>query len=146
MQACVDLPERYITDRSFPDKAIDVMDEAGSRIHIQDIPVPEEIQALERRVDELQTLKNDSVKKQNFELAADYRDQLKQVEDSLVKAKKEWEDNLGDERATVDEFIIADVVSAMTGIPVQRMGSEENSRLRNLKQALQQSVVLARHI
>ena len=117
------------------------MDEAGSRIHIQDIPVPEEIQALERRVDELQTLKNDSVKKQNFELAADYRDQLKQVEDSLVKAKKEWEDNLGDERATVDEFIIADVVSAMTGIPVQRMGSEENSRLRNLKQALQQSVI-----
>lgn len=141
LQACVDLPERYITDRSFPDKAIDVMDEAGSRIHIQDIPVPEEIQALERRVDELQTLKNDSVKKQNFELAADYRDQLKQVEDSLVKAKKEWEDNLGDERATVDEFIIADVVSAMTGIPVQRMGSEENSRLRNLKQALQQSVI-----
>ncbi|MBO4642564.1 MAG: ATP-dependent Clp protease ATP-binding subunit [Bacteroidaceae bacterium] len=141
LQACVDLTERYITDRSFPDKAIDVMDEAGSRIHIQDTPVPEEIQQLEQRVEELQTLKNESVKNQNFELAADYRDQLKQVEESLEMAKREWENNLGDERVTVDEFIIADVVSAMTGIPVQRMGNEENTRLRNLKQALQQSVI-----
>ncbi len=141
IQACVDLTERYVTDRSFPDKAIDVMDEAGSRIHIQDTPIPEEVQQLEHRVEELQTLKNESVKKQNFELAANYRDQLKQVEDSLEQAKKTWEESLSDERTTVDETMIAEVVSAMTGIPVQRMGSEENARLRNLKQSLQRSVI-----
>ena len=141
LQACVSLTERYITDRSFPDKAIDAMDEAGSRIHIQEIPVSPKVEQLEKRIIELQDLKNDAVKRQNFELAADLRDQISKAEEELQQAQAEWESTLSDERTIVDENIVAHVVSMMTGIPVTKLGQEENERLRGLKGALQKSVI-----
>ena len=141
LQACVNLTERYITDRSFPDKAIDAMDEAGSRIHIQEIPVSPEVEQLEKRIIELQESKNQAVKRQNFELAANLRDQIQKAQEELEKAQMEWEASLSNERAVVNESTIAHVVSMMTGIPVTKMGQEENERLRGLKSALQKSVI-----
>ena len=137
----MNLTERYITDRSFPDKAIDAMDEAGSRIHIQEIPVSPEVEQLELRIIELQESKNQAVKRQNFELAANLRDQIQKAQEELEKAQMEWEASLSNERAVVDESTIAHVVSMMTGIPVTKMGQEENERLRGLKSALQKSVI-----
>ena len=141
LQACVRLTERYITDRSFPDKAIDAMDEAGSRVHIMNIPVPPEIEELEAKVAAVMELKNEAVKKQNFELAADYRDQAAGLQTRLDGLKKEWEATLDRNRSVVDEEQIADVVAMMTGIPVQRIGQDENERLRNMKEELGRSVV-----
>ena len=141
LQACVTLTERYITDRSFPDKAIDAMDEAGSRIHIQETPVIPEIEQLEKRIAELKDLKNQAVKRQNFELAADLRDQIRKAQEELETTQTKWESSLNDERAVVDEDTIAHVVSMMTGIPVTKLGQEENERLRGLKSALQKSVI-----
>ncbi len=141
LQACVSLTERYVTDRCFPDKAIDAMDEAGSRVHIQDTPVPDYIQELECKAEELNNKKNAAVKRQNFELAADYRDQLKTVKSELLEKQQAWEASLGEERAVVDAEQVAATVSMMTGIPVQRIGEEENVRLRALNERLQTSVI-----
>ena len=141
MEACVKLTGRFVTDRCFPDKAIDAMDEAGSRLHIQDKPVPEHITALEAQVKELQEKKNKAAQNQNFELAADFRDQAKHAQEELDKAQKKWELSTDNPRLIVDESIVADVVSKMTGIPVQRVGQEENDRLRALKTTLQNRVI-----
>ena len=141
LEACVHLTGRYVTERSFPDKAIDAMDEAGSRIHIQEIPVPEEITKLEAHISELQEQKNLAVKEQHFELAAEYRDQLKNMEHALQEKQKEWEIQIMNNRPQVDETVVADVISMMTGIPVQRIGEEENQKLRNLCGKLKDAVI-----
>ena len=142
LQACVKMTGRYITDRSFPDKAIDVLDEAGSRMRIQNFPIPEEILQLERLVEKLEGKKIEAAGKQDFELAADLRDRCKNAQQELDQAKQIWEKTIGeDERSLVDEQIVAEVVSTMTGIPVQRIGQEENQRLRGLKDVLQQRVI-----
>ena len=142
LQAIVKITNRYITDRSFPDKAIDVMDEAGSRMRIQNFPVPEEIIHLEMLVEELEEKKQHAAEKQDFEVAADLRDQCKTVQKQLAEAKQVWETNISEsEKSLVDEMVVADVISTMTGIPVQRIGQEENLRLRCLKDTLQQKVI-----
>ena len=141
IDACIKLTERYVSDRYFPDKAIDVMDEAGSRMHIMHEPVSQEVLNLESIIEELQEKKNNAVKEQKFEIAADYRDQIKKTEKQLAEAQKEWEKTLPKHRIVVDENTIASVVSMITGIPVQRIGQEENQQLKNLKEILQKSVI-----
>ena len=141
LEACVRLTGRYVTERSFPDKAIDAMDEAGSRIHIQEVPIPDEILQLEAHMKELQERKNLAVKNQDFELAADCRDQLKNMEHALQTIQKEWEAKIKNDRPQVDETIVADVISMMTGIPVQRIGEEENQKLRNLAGNLKNAII-----
>ena len=142
LKACVKMTGRYVTDRSGPDKAIDALDEAGSRMRIQNLPVPEEVTRLENLVEELELKKLEAAEQQDFEVAADLRDQSKHVQEQLELAKQEWEKTLVEtERTLVDEQVVAEVVSIMTGIPVKRIGQEENVRLRNLKDTLQQKVV-----
>ena len=141
LQACVKLTERYISDRSFPDKAIDAMDEAGSRAHIMNLPVSDEIVFLEKQISELNDRKNLAAKTENFQMASEYRDQQMELSKVLAQKKKEWEASMKEQRETVDEEQIAHVVSMMTGIPVQRIGGEENERLRNLGTTLKQVVV-----
>lgn len=141
LQACVKLTGRFMNERCFPDKAIDAMDEAGSRLHIQDRPLPEKITSLEARIKELQAKKMQAAQNQNFELAADYRDEAKHLQAELDEAQQKWEKSDANPRLEVDENIVAEVVSKMTGIPVQRVGQEENERLRKLKEILQKKVI-----
>lgn len=142
LEACVKLTGRYITDRSFPDKAIDILDEAGSRMRIQDVPVPEEITNLEKLVAELKQKKDEAAARQDFEKAAVLRDRCSTVAKELEQTKQNWEQTLVDtEKTLVDEQVVADVISNMTGIPVKRIGQEENEKLRTLKETLQQRVV-----
>ena len=141
IEACVRLTERYVTDRCFPDKAIDAMDEAGSKVHIQDIPVSKSMQELEEKIARLQKQKNNAVKLQNFELAAEYRDQAVQAEEQLKQAQMEWEEQLSEEHIRVTDTHIAEVVSMMTGIPVKRIGTEESQKLRLLGNVLKEKVV-----
>ena len=139
--ACVKLSERYITDRCFPDKAIDVMDEAGSRVHLTNIQVPEEIEQQEARIADAHNQKNLAVKNQNYELAADYRDQERRLENELAEMKRNWEAGLKEHRETVDEEQIAQVVSMISGIPVQRMVQSEGIRIKGMREALNRSVI-----
>lgn len=139
--ACVKLSERYITDRCFPDKAIDVMDEAGSRVHLTNIQVPEEIEEQEARIADAHNQKNLAVKNQNYELAADYRDQERRLESELAEMKRNWEANLKEQRQTVDEEQIAETVSMISGIPVQRMAQSEGIRLKGMREALNHCVI-----
>ena len=141
LEACVKLTGRFMNERCFPDKAIDAMDEAGSRLHIQDRPLPEKITSLEARIKELQAKKMQAAQNQNFELAADYRDEAKHLQAELDEAQRKWEESDANPRLEVDENIVAEVVSKMTGIPVQRVGQEENERLRKLKEILQKKVI-----
>ena len=142
LEACIKLTGRYITDRSFPDKAIDILDEAGSRMRIQDVPVPEEITNLEKLVSELNQKRDEAAARQDFEKAAVLRDRCSTVAQELEQAKQAWEQSLVEtEKSLVDEHIVADVISNMTGIPVKRIGQEENEKLRTLKETLQQKVV-----
>lgn len=141
LEACVKLTGRFMNERCFPDKAIDAMDEAGSRLHVQDRPLPEKITSLEARIKELQAKKMQAAQNQNFELAADYRDEAKHLQAELDEAQQKWEKSDANPRLEVDENIVAEVVSKMTGIPVQRVGQEENERLRKLKEILQKKVI-----
>ena len=141
LEACVKLTERYITDRSFPDKAIDVLDEAGSRVHIHNVTVPSEIEDKEKEIDEAATNRDQAVKSQNFELAANYRDRVKQLEAELADMKKAWEDSLVDNRETVDKEKVAETVSMMTGIPVQRMAAAEGIRMKGMRDDLKSKVI-----
>ena len=115
------MSDRYITDRNFPDKAIDALDEAGSRVHLTNIVVPKEIEEQEAAIEEARTQKADAVKSQNFELAASYRDTERILLTRLDEMKAEWEARLKDDRQVVGEEEIANVVSMMSGVPVQRM-------------------------
>ena len=141
LEACVKLTGRFMNERCFPDKAIDAMDEAGSRLHIQDRPLPEKITSLEARIKELQAKKMQAAQNQNFELAADYRDEAQHLQAELDEAQQKWEKSDANPRLEVDENIVAEVVSKMTGIPVQRVGQEENERLRKLKEILLKKVI-----
>ena len=141
IKACVSLAQRYITDRSFPDKAIDVMDEAGSRTHLSNLSVPKEIEDKERQIDFTREGKNDAVNRQDFELAARFRDQEKVLEGELEQMRKDWEKTLKSHRETVDEESIATVVSMMSGVPVQKIAREEGERLKSLAPALKSKVI-----
>lgn len=139
--ACVNLAERYLTDRSFPDKAIDVMDEAGSRVHLINISVPKEIEEQEKVIEELKELKNQAVKQQNYELAASYRDKVRRMEEFLKEQKEEFERKQKADPQVVNEESIANVVSMMSGIPVQRMAQAEGHKLKGMKEGLKTKVV-----
>ena len=141
LEACVKLTERYVTDRSFPDKAIDVLDEAGSRVHINNINVPTEIEDKEKEIAETIQSQDQAVKSQNFELAANYRDRVKQLETELADMKKAWEETLVDNRETVDKEKVAETVSMMTGIPVQRMAAAEGIRMKGMRSDLKSKVI-----
>lgn len=141
LEACVKLTDRYITDRNFPDKAIDALDEAGSRVHLTNITAPKEIEEQEKLIDEMKSLKNEAVKLQNFELAASYRDKEKEYTNQLDTLKEEWEKSLKENRETVDDEQIAEVVSMMSGVPVQRMAQAEGMKLLGMKDDLLSKVI-----
>ena len=141
LEACVKLTNRYITDRNFPDKAIDALDEAGSRVHLTNITAPKEIEEQEKLIDELKSLKNEAVRLQNFELAASYRDKEKEYTNQLDTLKEEWEKSLKENRETVDDEQIAEVVSMMSGVPVQRMAQAEGMKLLGMKDDLLSKVI-----
>ena len=141
IRACVQLTERYVSDRCFPDKAIDALDEAGSRAHITHTPASKEMEEQEKRIDEIHNLKNEAVKNQNFELAADYRDQEANLQEELNRMRAKWEEELNRMRITVGEDQIAEVVAMMTGIPVQRIGQSESQKLKDMAQSLTHEVI-----
>ncbi|KAB3552264.1 ATP-dependent Clp protease ATP-binding subunit [Phocaeicola vulgatus] len=141
LEACVKLTNRYITDRNFPDKAIDALDEAGSRVHLTNITAPKEIEEQEKLIDEMKSLKNEAVRLQNFELAASYRDKEKEYTNQLDTLKEEWEKSLKENRETVDDEQIAEVVSMMSGVPVQRMAQAEGMKLLGIKDDLLSKVI-----
>ena len=141
LEACVRLTDRYVTDRYFPDKAIDAMDEAGSRIHLTHISVPQEIDEQERLIEEAQQHKNEAIRLQNFELAASFRDRENQYTEQLERLKNEWKEKLKDNRETVDAPQIEEVVSMISGVPVQRMAQAEGVRLKGMKQVLLSKVI-----
>lgn len=141
LEACVRLTDRYVTDRYFPDKAIDAMDEASSRIHLTHISVPQEIEEQERLIEEAQQHKNEAIRLQNFELAASFRDRENQYTEQLERLKNEWKEKLKDNRETVDAPQIEEVVSMISGVPVQRMAQAEGVRLKGMKQALLSKVI-----
>ena len=139
--ACVKLTERYITDRQFPDKAIDALDEAGSRIHLTSISVPHEIEEKEKEIGKAIEQKSEAVKEQNYELAASYRDKVKDLSIELEAMKAEWEKSMKGNRKVVDAEQIADVVSMMSGVPVQRLAQSEGIRLAGMKDELKRHVI-----
>lgn len=141
LNACVKLTNRYISDRHLPDKAIDALDESGSRVHISNIVVPERILELEKKLEETKKEKIMAVKNQNFEKAASYRDREKEYIELLEEEKKKWEKELSKNRETVDEEKVAEVVAMMTGVPVQRIAQAEGTRLLKMKEELQESVI-----
>ena len=141
LEACVKLSARYINDRNFPDKAIDALDEAGSRVHLTNISAPKEIEEQERLIENARLQKTEAVKAQNFELAAGYRDREKELTTQLEQMKADWEAQLKEQRQTVDEEEIASVVSMMSGVPVQRMAQAEGLKLAGMKEELQQKVI-----
>lgn len=141
LEACVHLTERYISDRKFPDKAIDALDEAGSRVHLTNITVPKEIEDQEVRIEEARNRKNEAVKSQNFELAASFRDQEKELALQLDAMRADWEARQRENRQVVDEDHIANVVSMMSGIPVQRMAQSEGVKLAGMKVELLSKVI-----
>lgn len=141
LEACVKLTDQYITDRNFPDKAIDALDEAGSRVHLTNITAPKEIEEQEKLIDEMKSLKNEAVRLQNFELAASYRDKEKEYANQLDTLKEKWEKSLKENRETVDDEQIAEVVSMMSGVPVQRMAQAEGMKLLGMKDDLLSKVI-----
>lgn len=141
LSACVKLTDRYISDRQQPDKAIDAMDEVGSRVHLNNVQVPPEIAQLEQELKEVTEKKQLAVKNQNFELAAGYRDRQTVMESQLAEMNRKWQEGDIDDRKTVTEKEVQDVVSMMTGVPVQRMAQEEGIRLKGMAQELKQQVI-----
>jgi len=141
IEACVKLSDRYMTDRLLPDKAIDVMDEVGARVHLKNINVPENILELEKKIEEIKLEKNKVVKSQRFEEAAALRDREKRLGEELERAKAEWEEESKHKRYPINEEAIAEVVSMMTGIPVMRMVEAESAKLRRMGEDLSGAVV-----
>lgn len=141
LDACVQLTERYISDRNFPDKAIDAMDEAGSRVHVTNIAVPKEIEQLEQHIEEVSAQKLRAAQSQNFEKAASYRDKEQQLKAMLEEAKAKWEEQLNAMRETVDADKVAEVVAMMTGVPVQRVAQAEGKRLKEMSPALKSLII-----
>jgi len=141
IEACVRLTTRYISDRHLPDKAIDALDEAGSRVHITNITVPERIIKLEERIEEARAEKIQAVKSQNFELAASFRDKEKNLLALLDKEKEVWEKELENHREIVGEEQVADIVAMMSGIPVQRIAQAEGKRLQNMYNDMKKNII-----
>ena len=141
IEACVKLTDRYMSERFLPDKAIDALDEAGSRVHITNIDVPKQILDLERQLEEVRELKNSVVKRQKYEEAARLRDDEKKLEKDLAIAQEQWEEDSKSNRIEVTEDNVADVVSMMTGIPVNRIAQTESNKLASLPELLQRKVV-----
>ena len=141
IQACVKLTQRHISDRHLPDKAIDALDEAGSRVHISNIVVPEKIVSLEHEIEDTKKEKIKAVKNQNFERAASFRDKEKDLFEKLEQEKQKWERELARNRIVVDEEKVAEVVAMMTGVPVQRIAQAEGMRLLKMADELRGSVV-----
>ncbi len=141
IEACVKLTNRYISDRHLPDKAIDALDESGSRVHISNIVVPEKILTLEKQLEDAKKEKMSAVKNQNFEKAASFRDREKDLQDLIEIEKKKWEKELSVNRETVDADKVAEVVAMMTGVPVQRIAQTEGTRLLKMADELSGSVI-----
>lgn len=141
IKACVKLTTRYISDRSLPDKAIDALDEAGSRVHITNINVPPVIEELEKAIEEIKEKKKEAVKQQNFEVAAAFRDKERQMSVSLEQEKERWQKELSENRITVDEEQVAEVVAMMTGVPVKRIAKTEGMKLLQMHDELAGSVI-----
>ena len=141
LEACVSLTERYVTDRTFPDKAIDALDEAGSRVHITNIAVPDEITSLEDAIAETANNKLMAAREHDFERAAEYRDAEKQLKVRLDEARLKWEKDLQENRETVDEDKVAEVVAMMTGVPAQRIAQAEGKRLKEMGPRLKDAII-----
>jgi len=141
LAACVKLTDRYVNDRFMPDKAIDALDEVGSRVHLGNAQIPPEITEKEREIALVKERKQAAVKNQNYELAAGYRDRQTVLEQELAELNKRWQDGEGDERQVVTDKEVADVISMMTGVPVQRMAEQEGIRLKGMAQQLKGDVI-----
>ncbi len=141
IEACVRLTDRYMSDRFLPDKAIDALDEAGSRVHVTNIEAPKQIVDLEKKLDDVRILKNLVVKKQKYEEAAKLRDDEKHLEKELAIAQEQWEEDARNNRISVTEDNVADVVSMMTGIPVNRIAEKETNKLAQLPELIQNKVI-----
>ncbi|HPO40823.1 MAG TPA: ATP-dependent Clp protease ATP-binding subunit, partial [Bacteroidales bacterium] len=141
IEACVRLTNRYISDRNLPDKAIDALDESGSRVHISNIIVPDKILALEKQLEDTKKEKSNAVRNQNYERAASFRDKERDILDLIEAEKKRWEKELALNREVVDEEKVAEVVAMMTGVPVQRIAQTEGTRLLQMAEELKTSIV-----
>ena len=141
LNACITLTERYVSDRLLPDKAIDALDEAGSRVRIAHVEVPEDILALENEIARVESLKKQVLARKSYNEAAEYRDQERQLRDKLAERKKQWETDDRDRRVQVTDQDVAEVVAMMTGVPVQRIASSESTRLLQMETELQGTVV-----
>ncbi|GHU63523.1 ATP-dependent Clp protease ClpC [Bacteroidia bacterium] len=141
IKACVTLTDRYISDRNFPDKAIDALDEAGSRTHITNIVVPKSIEEMETEIENIKQIKLQAVKSQNFELAAGYRDHERDLLLKLEDSKAKWEEELQENRQVVSEEKIAEVVAMISGVPVQRIAKAENQKLMEMENVLKSQVI-----
>ncbi|HOO94411.1 MAG TPA: ATP-dependent Clp protease ATP-binding subunit [Proteiniphilum sp.] len=141
LQACVKLTDRYVSDRTFPDKAIDALDEAGARVHISNIVIPETIEHLEGELKEVEQQKTDAVKAQKYELAASYRDKQRQLLLALEAEEERWQKEIKEKPELVDEEKIAEVVAMISGVPVQRIAQAEGQRLLEMRQELKEKVI-----
>ncbi len=139
--ACVKLTDRYVTDRAFPDKAIDALDEVGARVHLKNAQMPPEISEKEKEISYVKEKKQAAVRNQNFELAASYRDKQTELEAELAQLQEQWSNNEIGNRDTITEADVADVVSMITGVPVQRMAEAEGVRLKNMGEELKKYVI-----
>ena len=139
--ACVKLTDRYVTDRAFPDKAIDALDEVGARVHLKNAQMPPEISEKEKEICYVKEKKQAAVRNQNFELAASYRDKQTELEAELAQLQEQWSNNEIGNRDTITEADVADVVSMITGVPVQRMAEAEGVRLKNMGEELKKYVI-----
>jgi ATP-dependent Clp protease ATP-binding subunit ClpC len=141
IKACVHLTDRYVSDRCLPDKAIDALDEAGSRVHITNIRVPEAVIQVENEIDKVREEKTNAIKSQKYELAAKFRDQERDLMDQLEREKRKWEEESQLHREVVTEQNVSEVVSMMTGVPVQRIALNESERLISMEKDLEKSVI-----
>lgn len=141
LELCVKLTERYVTDRCFPDKAIDALDEAGSRVKVKNVVVPKDIEDMEACIAEYDSKKTEAVKNQNYELAASFRDRSRLLSEELAAKRAKWEASADNQREVVDAKVVAETVSLMTGIPVQKMAQAENTKLKGIKATLKDKVI-----
>ncbi len=141
LKACVNLTQRYISDRCLPDKAIDAMDEAGSRVHLQNVVVPPDIISMEQEIDSIKAEISEAVKQQDFECAVELRDRRNKLGVKIEQAQRDWQKSLEENRNPVTEDVIAEVVAMMSGVPVKRIAQEEGSRLLQMYNELKGSVI-----
>lgn len=141
LYACVQLADRYITDRMFPDKAIDILDEAGARVHISNIIVPQAIIDIENKIAEIRKQKTQAIKEQKFEDAAEFRDKERKLQDALNEKNEEWEKTIEERRLPVTEYDVSDVVAMMTGIPVNKIAASESQKLLHLSESLEKHII-----